>query len=193
MKEMNSIVQKTGGFCVIQEMFKGQVFQDSIRKYFEKDENDYLRVTSGSSIEVIPSKPIKIKGCLGNCHSMKTKTANCSKNDLIGESETDKWYLGGTDPNSCYTFFFEVDEKSTKDPKKYAFFQFLTTYKHPRGSIRLRVTTICKPYFHSFDKDRVLAGIDQSAIVTAYAKYTTYKRLETDSTVVIRWLDKVLI
>jgi hypothetical protein len=51
MAEMRGICEKTGGFCIIQEQFKQQVFRDSIRKYFECDEEGLLRLTSGGSIE----------------------------------------------------------------------------------------------------------------------------------------------
>lgn len=51
MAEMRGICEKTGGFCIIQEQFKQQVFHDSIRKYFECDEEGLLRLTSGGSIE----------------------------------------------------------------------------------------------------------------------------------------------
>ena len=69
MAEMKYIVENTGGFSIIQEEFKQQVFQDSIKKYFEADEDGNLRVASGGILEMFPSKPIKIKGALGCCET----------------------------------------------------------------------------------------------------------------------------
>ena len=87
-------------------------------------------------MEVIPSKPIKIKGCIGNVSSNKTGSINCSKDEQIGEAGTDKWFIGGTDPNATMCFILEIDNNSTKDPKKHAYIQIITHYKHPTGHIR---------------------------------------------------------
>lgn len=192
MAEMKVLVDKTGGFSIIQEQFKQQVFQDSIRKYFDMDEEGNLIVTSGASIELIPSKPMKIKGCIGSCHSHKTKTDNCSK-EVVGEGETDKWYVGGLDHNFSLTFIMEVDNNNTKDPKQLAYIQLLTQYKHPCGNIRLRVTTISRSYVHTFQQSQIIQGMDQQAIIATFAKLAANKSQELDSSVVIRWLDRNLI
>jgi hypothetical protein len=37
-----------------------------------------------------------------------TKSENTSKSEIIGEGQTDKWYIGGCDPNSALTFIFDI-------------------------------------------------------------------------------------
>lgn len=146
---MKNMVSRTGGICIIQEEFQQQVFQDSFRNIFALNEFEEMKVASGGRIKVHVSPPLKIKGAIGPCLSLKNKFKSASA-EPVGEGETNEWYLGGLDPCLTLTHIYEIDAKEQAAKKRSnAFFQFVTTYKHPSGHIFKRVTSISRPFMNS--------------------------------------------
>ena len=57
---MRSCAEKTGGYIVMNEEFRTNVFSDTYRKIFEKDQNDELRLATAARIDVLVSKELKL-------------------------------------------------------------------------------------------------------------------------------------
>jgi protein transport protein SEC23 len=108
------------------------------------NEFDELKLASGARYQVFVSPSLKIKGALGPCNSKKNKAKSATL-EAIGEGLTNEWYLGGMDPCVSITNLYEIDSKEQAAKKRqHAFFQFVTTYKHPSGNIFKRVTSITR-------------------------------------------------
>lgn len=57
---MKYLAEKTGGVVVMQENFNSDIFKESYKKLFDKDENGFLKMGFGSKIDIFLSKDIKI-------------------------------------------------------------------------------------------------------------------------------------
>jgi len=189
MAEMRNLVNKTGGYSVIQEEFGQQVFVDSLKSAMGLNEYDELKLGSGANLKMFASKPIRVKGALGPISSKKNKSKLASS-DLVGEGETDHWYVGGLDPCLTLTFFLDVaaDPQIPGD----AFFQFMTRYKHPSGKAFVRVTSFSRKLL-SADPKQYLHFLDQDAAIATYGKLAAEKSLEMEAMPIVRWLDRHLI
>ena len=193
--EMRDLINKTGGLIILNEEFKQNHFKEALAKLFTRNEGGSLNLNGDANLELHCSKELKIRGCIGNCASLKQKNPY-GAGTSIGESNTNKWFLGGLDNFSTYTFFFDVNQ--TVKGKAYStghqgFFQFITTYKHNNGKIRMRVATLEKPFLNVGKANEFLNYLDQFCIVSVFAKIAAFRSLEQDSSLVIRYLDKKLI
>lgn len=78
ISEMKNMVSRTGGICIIQEEFTQQVFQDSFRNIFALNEFGEMKIATGGRMQVFVSNPLKIKGAIGPCYSLKNKHATAA-------------------------------------------------------------------------------------------------------------------
>jgi len=70
--------------------------------------------------------------------------------------------------------------------------QFQTTYLHPSGRKRLRVTTVSHRYSDANMTD-IAQGFDQEAAAVLMARYSVFKTESEDPLDVLRWVDRMLI
>lgn len=148
----------------------------------------------GASIEVINSREFKVSGCIGPCYSMKKMGPSVSET-AIGVGGTHAWSLGSIDQNTTLAFYFDVHQAQAQmAPNKRRYIQFLTSYQHPNGRIRLRVTTLCGVW-HADSSDVATLGrsFDQEATAVLLARLAVYRTETEDISDVMRWLDRALI
>merc|ERR1740123_2318590 len=75
---------------------------------------------------------------------------------------------------------------------KQSFLQFQTSYQHPSGRKRLRVTTVSCRYTDANMND-IAQGFDQEAAAVLMARYAVWKCENEDPLDVLRWVDRMLI
>lgn len=67
--EMKIIAEKTGGYVIMNELFNSDVFKETYKKMFDKEENGNLKLATAGKIDLWVSKELKIHGALGSCSS----------------------------------------------------------------------------------------------------------------------------
>ena len=193
--EMRDLPTKTGGIIVLNEEFKQEHFVRAITKYLSKDDQGQPLMNTMGHLEVIVSKELRISGCIGNCKTLSSKPANLS-DVQIGESNTNTWHLGGLDPQTSILLFFDITEKNKAKGYPHgqtATIQFIVTYRHSTQGMMRRVVTLQKPFVNYQKPIEMIEYIDQFSVISSYAKIAAFKTLDSDSSIVIRYLDKTLI
>ena len=133
----------------------------------------------GATIEVQTTKEFKVSGCIGPCISQKKAGASVGELE-IGESGTVSWYLGLLDPTTTLAFYFEVaNSEDASIQNRRRCLQFVTTYTHPNGRLRLRVTTVSGAWHMDFNNmGPVAASFDQECAAVVMARLATTRLLE---------------
>ena len=84
------------------------------------------------------------------------------------------------DPTTTLGFYFEVansDDMSLQNRRRCI--QFITTYTHPNGHLRMRVTTVSGAWHMDFhNKGPVAASFDQECAAVMIARLATQRLLE---------------
>lgn len=139
----------------------------------------------GATIEVQTTKEFKVSGCIGPCISQKKAGASVGELE-IGESGTVSWYLGLLDPTTTLAFYFEVaNSEDASIQNRRRCLQFVTTYTHPNGRIRMRVTTVSGGWHMDFaNMAPVAASFDQECAAVMIARLATQRLLEEVALVV---------
>eukprot|EP01029_Cantina_marsupialis_P004775 TRINITY_DN14993_c0_g1_i1.p1 TRINITY_DN14993_c0_g1~~TRINITY_DN14993_c0_g1_i1.p1 ORF type:complete len:795 (+),score=220.80 TRINITY_DN14993_c0_g1_i1:24-2387(+) len=157
--EMRSCLEKTGGVVVMGDTFSQSMYTESLKRVFnryerpamdygtqsiEHPDDDHLMMGFRATTTIHCSSGIRLNGCLGPCTSTKTILESTSVSDnQIGEGETQTWLLGAINPSSTFVYYCEPSNEDVNniDAPKDHFIQFKTTYQHPSGFIRTRITT----------------------------------------------------
>lgn len=191
--EMKVLCDKTGGYMVMADSFSTNVFKDSFKKIFQCDDNGYLQLGFNAKIELKTSRPVKINGAVGGLTSFGRKGPAVSETE-IGEGGTTQWQVGSLDKNTTIAFFFDVDQQSgvTRQGKR-AYVQFQTTYLHPSGRKRLRVTTISQQIGDPSNLTDIAPGFDQEAAAVLMARNAVARTENEEPSDVHRWVDRCLI
>ncbi|KAK8820854.1 hypothetical protein WA556_005168 [Blastocystis sp. ATCC 50177/Nand II] len=199
--EMRSCIETTGGLCMLGDFFSQSIFQQSLAHVFEVYPEDYrqgdadnLMMGFGATIELQTTKEFKVSGCIGPCVSQKK--AGPSVGELeIGECGTTSWYLGCIDPSTTLAFYFEVsNSEDTSIQNRRRCLQLVTSYTHPNGRLRLRVTTVSGAWHMDFNNmGPVAASFDQECAAVVMARLATTRLLEEPVSDVLRWIDRSLI
>ena len=114
LAEMREIVSLTGGLVVQADTFHNPVFKDSMRRLFLKEgEEGFIGLTSNASLEVIPSKDVKVCGMLGPAARMEKKSPHISDTE-VGLGGTTQWRLCGMDSDTTPAVIFEIAGKDSK-------------------------------------------------------------------------------
>lgn len=196
LAEMKALSETTGGFMIINEMFKSKVFKETFKKVFEKDANGDLKYGFNGEITVHASKELKIPGCIGPCTSLKKAGPQVSENE-VGQGGTTTWYIGGLDRNLTLAFYLDVPVpqpgKENVLTTKMGYLQFATQYKHPSGQLRFRVTTVARRFADPLSTLDLIQGFDQEATCILVARLGILKAETEEPSEVLRWLDKMLI
>jgi len=193
LHEMKVVIDKTGGYMVMSDSFSMHVFKDSFRKIFDCDEQGYLQLGFNAKIEVLCSREIKCCGAVGGLSSLNKKGASVSETE-VGAGGTSQWVVGSLDKNTSIGFYFDVtNQQANSMPQgKQGYIQYQTSYQHPSGRKRLRVTTISHRYTDANMSD-IVSGFDQEAAAVLMARYAVWKTENDDPLDVLRWVDRMLI
>ena len=190
--EMRSLSEKTGGYLVLTDTFKSDVFNLSLRKIFSRDDTGALQMGFNAIIMMITSNDIKINGAIGPGVSLKKKSTFVSETE-IGMGGTNLWHVGNIDSQTSVAFYLDVIANENEAKRQFAYAQFQTKYQHSSGRMRLRVTTVKYPYAEPGNIAKVISGFDQETAAVIMARWAVSKS-ETEETIdVIRWLDRTLI
>jgi protein transport protein SEC23 len=189
--EMKVVADKTGGYMVMSDSFSVHVFKDSFRRIFDVDEAGYLKLGFRAEMEVFTSREFKCSGAVGGLSSMGKKSQAVAEN-VVGEGGTCKWIAGSLDKNTSIAFYFDVCNTEPSSQGKQAYLQFQTSFLHPSGRKRLRVTTVSNRYADAQMSD-IATGFDQEAAAVLMARYSVWKTENEDPLDVLRWVDRMLI
>ena len=124
------------------------------------------------------SRDLKISGAIGHMNNMHKPGSQVSDNE-IGIGNTYQWKLCAIDPNSTYSFFFEINRPPNAPSGTTGYIQFLTKYQDPSGPTILRVTTVA----HSFSDvghRALLPGFDQETAAAIIARLAVFKAERED-------------
>ncbi|KAL8448078.1 hypothetical protein Emed_004077 [Eimeria media] len=191
--EMKVMPEKTGGCVVMSDSFSLNVYKDSLKKFLETDSTGFLKMGFNARIEVLCSKEFKVCGAIGPCTSTGKKGAQVS-DMTVGEGATCEWQAAAMDKETTIAFYFEVTNQHVTNlpPGKQSFLQFQTSYMHPSGRRRLRVTTLSYRFADQSPLD-IAPGFDQEAAAVLMARLAVFKTETEDALDVLRWLDRKLI
>jgi len=193
LHEMKVVAEKSGGYMVMSDSFSMGVFKDSFRKMFDCDAFGYLNQGFNAKIEVFTSREYKCCGAVGGLSSLGKRSPAVADTE-IGEGNTCQWTMGSLDKNTTTAFYFDVvnTQAATQPGNKQSYLQFQTSYLHPSGRKRLRVTTVSHRYSDPNLTD-VATGFDQEAAAVIMARYAVTKCDNEDPGDVLRWIDRMLI
>ena len=194
--EMKNLVNKSGGYMIFTDSFSTMIFKDSLKKIFELDVNENLKMNFKGKLDFNCTRNFKISGAIGHLHSIETKDPQIVSDFVIGEGKTKSWLLGGIDDSSTYTFVLDINDENKH--YKNLTVQLLTTYIAGDLSTRLRVTTFTKKVIdinvQSPNLDLIGNGFDQEAAAVLITRMGIVKNYEgEDSREVLKWIDKILI
>ena len=193
--EMKSLVETTTGYMILSDSFQTTVFKKSFQRVFEKDDRDNLIMGFNATLDVMMSKEFRVCGLIGPAISTQKKTPAVSETE-IGIGGTCAWKFCSVTPQTTAALYFEVvnqaQANSSVPQNTYGYMQFVTTYQHASGQMRLRVTTICRNFVDPNSPD-VPASFDQEAAAVVMARIAVFKSEIEDGADVLRWLDRMLI
>jgi protein transport protein SEC23 len=198
--EMRFCIEKTGGVMVITDTFtsvatgNGQIFKESFKRLFTRDEENNLKMAFNGTLEVKTSREFKVCGAIGPCASLGKKST-CVAENVIGQGDTCAWRMCGLEPATTLAFFFEIVNQHSQPipPGQLWYVQFVTTYQHSSGQHRLRVTTIGQNWVDGADTPALAMGFDQEAAAAVMARYAVQKTEAEEAFDILRWLDRMLI
>ena len=195
--EMSPLIRATGGAAVLADGFDTDMFTNSLKIMFDKDEEGNLKMAFNAGFEIQASKELKICGAIGQCASMNKKGPSVSEN-VVGVGGTSAWRICALDPSSTLGIYFEVvNPASTPIPRgQKGSIQFQTHYQNSSGQRVLRVTTVSHAWADPNGGPSALAsGFDQEAAAVLMARFATYKAetMGHDNRDILRWLDRSLI
>ena len=190
--EMQSLSDKTGGYLVLTDTYKSDVFNLSLRKIFSRDNTGALQMGFNAVIMMLTSNDVKINGAIGPGVSLKKKCGFVSETE-IGLGGTNMWHVGSIDSQTSIAFYLDVIANENETKRQFAYCQFQTKYQHSSGRMRIRVTTVRFSYVEPGNISKVISGFDQETAAVVMARWAVCKS-ETEETIdVIRWLDRTLI
>jgi len=196
--EMKSLPGMTGGYMVMAESFQNNVFKESWRKVLSRGPSGDLDMAFGVSLEALTSAELKVCGAIGNVYSLNKKST-CVGETEIGVGGTCAWGAGSMDADTTVAVYFEVTAQNASQGAQQPqasgqrFVQLLTSYQHPRGEFRLRVTTLAHAYTDTANLGEVAQGFDQEAAAVLMARIAVHKTLTEEAFDILRWIDRMLI
>lgn len=150
LAEMKEAVERTGGLTIQTDTYGNPVFSESLPRVFLLDPaaDGYLGLVSTATLEVIPSRDIKVCGLLGPAAAMEKKSVAVSET-VIGVGGTTLFKLPSMDKDTTLLTLYDV-VGSTKDKAangslwQQFFVQFVTKFTTAEGEQRCRVTTVTR-------------------------------------------------
>uniref|UniRef100_A0A7S4V591 Protein transport protein SEC23 n=1 Tax=Alexandrium monilatum TaxID=311494 RepID=A0A7S4V591_9DINO len=191
--EMKVFAERTGGYVVMTDSFSIHVFKESFRKVFECDDEGHLQLGFGAQLEVFTSRDVQCCGAIGGLASLGHR-GPCVSESEIGLGGTSRWASGSLDGNSTVAFYFDMKQEaeSASSSSGPSFLQFQTSYMHPRGQKRVRVTSLSLRHA-ALELGDIVKGFDQEAAAVLVARLAVEKCRTEDPLDVLRWVDQRLI
>eukprot|EP01029_Cantina_marsupialis_P024627 TRINITY_DN63808_c0_g1_i1.p1 TRINITY_DN63808_c0_g1~~TRINITY_DN63808_c0_g1_i1.p1 ORF type:complete len:793 (-),score=233.05 TRINITY_DN63808_c0_g1_i1:146-2524(-) len=213
--ELRTCFEKTGGLVVMADKFDQSMYRESLKRVFvkyEKDDilqpdgstrahpdDDHLQMGFNARTFIRISNGIQINGCIGPCVSMKTfDQKGAISESEVGECGTQQWYLGAIHPTTSYAYYFEVNnsDPDAETAPNHHCIQFITTYQHPSGETRIRVTThrkdMIKQDVHN-GVHAIAASFDAECAAVALGRMAVHRCLTEKHDEAIRFVDRALI
>ena len=98
----------------------------------------------------------------------------------------------GLTPKTTQAVYFEIVNTGPASPGAKGLIQFATSYQHPSGQMRIRVTTTARA-LADLNAPEIAATFDQEAATALMARIAVFKAEIDDAPDVLRWLDRLLI
>jgi len=194
--EMKDMVQLTGGQVVQIDTFTNVVFKESLKRMFAKEgEEGFLGMSAHATLEVLPSRDIKVNGLLGSACRAEKKSTHVADTE-IGQGGTTLWKMCGLDQDTTLAVFFEVTGAAAQqDPNqsRQLYLQYITRYMHWSGQMRCRVTTVTRYWTDGSNTADLVNGFDQETAAVVMARLATHKMETEDDFDATRFLDRSLI
>jgi hypothetical protein len=170
------------------------VFKDSLKKFFVRDDQDFLDMGFNVVTDVQTSREVKICGALGCCASGNKKSAIVSE-QTVGVSGTSSWRQCVASPSSSIAIVFDIINQHNQPipPGQLRYTQLVTTYVHSSGESRMRVTTQAQTWVAPDAHVELAASFDQETAAAVMARWAVSKTDAEDFSDVLRWLDRTLI
>jgi len=191
LHEMRVFAERTGGYMVMTDSFSMHVFKDSFRRVFECDDEGRLQLGFDARLEVFSSREVQCCGAVGGLSSLSHR-GPCVSDSEIGLGGTSCWTLGSLDRNTTIAFYFDMHQEAEQASSRQSFLQFQTSYLHPAGQKRVRVTSLSLRHAAP-DLGDITVGFDQEAAAVLLARLAVDKCRTEDPLDVLRWLDQRLI
>lgn len=188
--EMKNLIFKTGGIIANQEEFTNQVFEKTLKKYFEMltDES----VVYNAQMKILNSKEIFISGALGPMKLVsKSDAVPKDAEGLIGEAGGNEFFVGASLNTSTYCVFYSHTNAEVNIKSKPCYFQIQTRYVNSAGETITRIATFMREFVN--DPKTILNGFDQESAIASIARLTTFKGENIDVVDLVYWLNSVLI
>jgi protein transport protein SEC23 len=150
LAEMKQMVNSTTGFMILSDSFQTTVFKKSFQRIFDKDSAGNLLMGFNATLDVSASREFRINGLIGPAVSVQRKNASVAETE-IGIGGTSAWKFCSITPKTTTAIFFEVAKQTQPQIGTNGIIQFVTHYQHSSGFLRLRVTTISRPWVDSND------------------------------------------
>ena len=167
--EMKSLSEKTGGYLVLTDTYKSDVFAHSLRKIFSRDDTGALQMGFNAVIQLLTSTDIKISGAIGPGYSLKAKN-NYVSDIEIGLSQTNAWHVGNINSQTSIAYYLDIHNQEVEIKRPFAYIQFQTKYQHSSGRMRIRVTTARYPYTENTNIAKFISGFDQETAAVIMAR-----------------------
>lgn len=190
--EMRSLSEKTGGYLVLTDTYKSDVFTYSLRKIFSRDDTGALQMGFNATIQVFLSNDVKVSGAIGPGYSLKNKNGFVSDVE-IGMGQTNLWHVGNIDSQTAVAYYLDITNQEAEAKRPFAYVQFQTKYQHSSGRMRMRVTTAKYPYVESGNISKLVSGFDQEVAAVIMARWAVCKSESEETIDVVRWVDRTLI
>ncbi len=207
LAEMKPAIERTGGVAVQADTFANPVFRESLKRLLAppSDAGAHLGTAAAATLEVIPSRDVRVCGALGPASPADRRGPAVSET-AVGMGGTTAWKLAGLDGATAVTLFFEPAAAGSAGrgdggggagqaagPTSQLYLQFITRYLHATGAPRTRVTTLTRRWTDGGDTAGLVAGFDQEAAAVVCARLATHKMETEEDFDATRWLDRTLI
>lgn len=196
MSEMQKLTNSTGGCLLLTDAFSTAIFKQSYLRLFSKDEEGYMKMSFSANLTVKTSKELKVQGLIGHASAIKKTGATNISETTIGLGGTSSWKMGALLPQHSYAIFFDIASAGATpgvaEGQQLAYTQFVTTYQHSSGTVRIRVTTVANQ-LQPFGSPAIAASFDQEAAAVLVARIAVHKAESEDGPDVIKWIDRTLI
>ena len=195
--EMSSLCTMTNGYITMHESYLHETLNETFGRLLQGDEilmNKYC-----FTIDVISSKELKVKSCIGHV------TSNTQKDPLKSLLEVpeefgiagEKFKTSSIDKYSSFMFLFNVVNPDTNPLQQnhQGIIQFVSKYMDTMGRVYTRVTTVCR-LFTSLTTEglsRLSAGFDQETAAVVMARCSSFKADMESGRDAMRWLDRALL
>ncbi len=173
--EMKNLTGWTGGILIMTDSFTTNIFKETFNKVFELNEEGVVDMQARGNMTVLTSSALEVAGMIGN----GTKVPNNGKNHsdvAVGEGFTNSWNLPMISSRHSYAVYFKVQTVAYGNERRgipgFFYIQFLTSYKHVDGSLRLKVTTLKKATTNTLKLEE---NFDQGTAVVLMLRETTDK------------------